>query len=141
MSIKFIQRNFFQRLLGIPQTEKPAQPECWEYNNGKIAIELKNVPELQMPGGAIRLEGKNLPTRVLVVFGEDRTYRAYRNQCTHLGHRRLDPVPGTNTVQCCSINTSTFDSDGKTLFGPAPHPIHCYLVEVADDKLIITLSK
>jgi nitrite reductase/ring-hydroxylating ferredoxin subunit len=141
MSIKCIKRSFFQRLLGIPQTQKPALTECWHYDTGKLVIDLQKVPELRSPGGAVRLEGKNLPTRVLVVFSEDQTYRAYRNQCTHFGHRRLDPVPGTNTVQCCSINTSTFDSDGKTLLGPAPHSIHCYQLEVINETLIVAISE
>lgn len=141
MSIKFIKRSFFQRILGLPKTKTPALAECWNYDKGKLVIDLKKVPELQKPGGAMRLEGKNLPARVLVIFSEDAIYRAYRNQCTHFGHRRLDPVPGTNTVQCCSINKSTFDSGGKTIFGPAPHSIHCYPTEKVEEKLIVTVSK
>ena len=64
------------------------------------------------------MEGKNMPNRVLVVHGEDGEYRAFHNQCTHLGHRRLDPVPGTNTVQCCSVNKSTYDTEGTKIYGP-----------------------
>lgn len=141
MNIKFIKRNIFQRILGLAQTKSPGLAECWYYDKGKLVINLQKVPELQKPGGAVRLEGKNLPVRVLVVLSEDEIYRAYCNQCTHLGHRRLDPVPGTNTVQCCSVNKSTFDSDGKTIFGPAPHPIHCYPIEKVEEKLIATVSK
>lgn len=141
MDIKFLKRSFFQRVFGIPETKKPAVENCWNYAEGKLVIDLLEASELRAPGGAIRLEGKNLPIRVLVVCDEDGQYRAYRNQCTHLGHRRLDPVPGTNTVQCCSINKSTFDSGGKNIFGPAPHSIHCYPVEKNQGKLIILISE
>ena len=141
MDIKFIKRNFFQRLLGISETKKPETADCWHYEDGKLVINLDKASELRTPGGAIRLEGDNLPVRVLVVCDENGEYRAYRNKCTHLGHRRLDRVPGTNTVQCCSINKSTFDSDGNQIFGPAPHSIKSYSVEKDQEKLIVLISE
>ncbi len=141
MDIKFLKRNIFQRIFGISQTQKPTGENCWEYKNGKLIINLDEASELRRSGGAIRLEGKNLPVRVLVVCGEDGVYRAYRNKCTHFGHRRLDPVPGTNTVQCCSINKSTYDSNGDKVFGPAPHSIHCYPVEKYEEKLTVLISE
>ena len=107
MGIKFLKRSFFQRLLGISATTKPGIDDCWNYAEGKLTIDLDKAVELKIPGGAIRFEGKGLPERVLVVSGEDGDYRAFHNRCTHLGHRRLDPVPGTSTVQCCSINKCT----------------------------------
>lgn len=141
MDIKFVKRNIFQRIFGVPATQKPGSTDCWEYKNGKLVISLDKVPELKKQGGAIRLEGGRLPARVLVVFGDNGEYRAYQNKCTHLGHRRLDPVPGTNTVQCCSLNKSTFDSKGKHIFGPAPHPIKSYPVEKDQKNLIVSISK
>ncbi len=57
-----------------------------------------------------------------------------------MGHRRLDPVPGTNTVQCCSVSKSTYDLDGTKVHGPAPDPINTYPVSVEGDKLIATIS-
>ncbi|PIE68608.1 MAG: (2Fe-2S)-binding protein [Deltaproteobacteria bacterium] len=133
-------RSLLQRLLGKPQTGKPASAECWQHDQGKLVIDLLKVPELREPGSAIRLEGKGLPLRILVVLGNDQRYRAYHNRCTHLGHRRLDPVPGTSTLQCCSVSKSTFAVDGKVIAGPAPRPIRCYPVEKVEEKLIITLT-
>jgi len=57
-----------------------------------------------------------------------------------MGHRRLDPVPGPNTVQCCSVNKSTYDYEGTTIHGPAPNPITKYPVSIEGDKLIATIS-
>ncbi len=141
MDVKFVKRNIFQRIFGISETKKPGVDDCWDYGDGKLVINLDKASELRTPGGAIRLEGDNLPVRVLVVCDDNGEYRAYRNKCTHLGHRRLDPVPGTNTVQCCSINKSTFDPDGNKIFGPAPHSIKSYPVEKNQDKLSIFISK
>ena len=141
MGIKFLKRSFFQRLLGISATAKPKAGDCWTYTNGKLTIDLSRASELNAPGGAARFEGDNLPVRVLVVYGEDGEYRAFHNRCTHLGHRRLDPVPGTDTVQCCSINKSTYDLGGKKIFGPAPHPITPYPVKKEQENLIVTISK
>lgn len=141
LDIKFVKRSFFQRIFGMSETKKPAMAHCWNYEDGKLVINLHEASELRTSGGAMRLEGKNLPVRVLVVCGEDGEYRAYRNQCTHFGHRRLDPVPGTDAVQCCSVNKSTFDSSGNKIFGPAPHSINRYPVEKDQDKLIVLISE
>ena len=140
MDIKFLKRSFFQRLLGVSATAKPETDDCWIYADGKLTIDLGKAVELKSPGGAIRLEGKNLPERVLIVYGEDGEYRAFHNRCTHLGHRRLDPVPGTDTVQCCSINKSTYDSGGNKIFGPAPHRIKRFPVENHQEELIIKIT-
>lgn len=140
MDVKFLKRSFFQRVLGIPATSEPETDSCWKYANGKLTIDLTQASELKSPGGAIRCEGKNLPERILVVCGEDGEYRAFRNRCTHFGHRRLDPVPGTNTVQCCSINKSTYDTEGEKIFGPAPHPITLYPLQKEQEKLIVSVS-
>ena len=122
MAVKSVKRSFIQRLFGISETQKPELDDCWNYAEGKLTIDLGMALELKTPGGAIRLEGKNLPKRVLVVCGENGEYRAYHNRCTHIGHRRLDPVPGSNTVQCCSVNKSTFDSGGDKIL----IDIYCY---------------
>ena len=140
MGITFLKRSFFQRLLGISATTKPGIDGCWNFADGKLTIDLGKALELKTPGGAIRFEGKSLPKRVLVVFGEDGEYRAFHNRCTHFGHRRLDPVPGTGTVQCCSVNKSTYDSGGNKIFGPTPHPITKYPVEKNQEKLIVSIS-
>lgn len=140
MDIKFVKRSFLQRLFGTPATPKPSNPDGWTYSDGKLSIDLKKTKELKKPGGAIRFEGGDLPARVLVVFGKDKQYRAYKNRCTHIGHRRLDPVPGTDTVQCCSVNKSTYDAGGNKIYGPAPKPITVYATKMEKNRLVVTLE-
>ena len=84
MEVKFLQRNFFQRLFGIPATSKPQDPSCWQYADGKLSIDLTRAPELEKPFGAMRLEGSNLPQRILVMADENGEYRAFQNRCPHI---------------------------------------------------------
>jgi len=130
-----------KRILGVCATPKPADAECWRYGDGRVEVDLKRAPELAKPGGAVRLEGRGLPVRVLVVRGEDGNCRAYHNQCTHLGGRRLDPLPGTQTLKCCSVGQSVFAPDGRNVSGPAPKPIAAFTVEVQGERLLIRLGR
>jgi len=140
MTVTFLQRSIWQRIFGISATSKPQNPDGWEYISGELTILLEQIPELTHPGTAVRFEGNNLPKRVLVVYGEDKQYRAFQNRCTHLGHRRLDYVPGTETVQCCSVNKSTYTFDGEKIHGPNPRPVDTYPVEIDGDKLRIKMG-
>jgi nitrite reductase/ring-hydroxylating ferredoxin subunit len=138
--IKFLKRNIFQRLFGICATRVPQNPDCWRYADGKITIDPDKAPELTRPGGAIRLEGTNLPERVVVVHGDDGRYHAFQNKCQHAG-RRLDPVPQTETVQCCSIGKATYDYSGKLIHGSAKGDIKVYNVQKDSDKITIILEQ
>ena len=133
-----LKRNIFQRILGLCATRPPADGGCWTLESGKIVVDLARAPELAEANGAVRLEGKNLPERVLLTRGEDGAYRAFKNRCTHMG-RRLDPVPGAGQVQCCSVNKSTFENDGKCVSGPGKKELATYPVTVEGGKLEITL--
>lgn len=65
-------------------------------------------------------------------------YRAFRNHCEHDG-RRLDPVPGTQTVQCCSIGQSVYNYEGKIINGAADKAIKVFPTQLSNRKLIINL--
>lgn len=140
MQIKFTNRNFFQRIFGLPATAKPADDQSWRFSDGKLIIDLAKTPELRDKGAALRYEGKNLPKRVLVVVENERTFHAFHNRCTHVGHRRLDPVPGMAAVQCCSVGKSTYDFSGKNIFGPAPEDIKVFGTELSEDQLIVSVD-
>ncbi|MBL7128841.1 MAG: Rieske 2Fe-2S domain-containing protein [Ignavibacteria bacterium] len=138
MGDKTLHRNIFQRIFGICATKLPSNEDCWTFDNGKIVVDLAHAPELAEKNKAIRLEKKNLPGRVLVVKGNDGEYHAFKNYCTH-GKRRLDPVPETQQVQCCSVGKSVFDYNGKLISGSAKEDIVIYNVAVDDSKLVITI--
>jgi len=135
-----IRRGFFQRLLGICATKRPADEGCWTVQNGRIVVDLARAPELAPPNGAIRLEGKGLPDRVLVAHKEDGGYYAFRNRCTH-GGRRLDPVPAVPQVQCCSVGKATFDCQGKRISGSGKGDLACYPAILESGKLAIAVEQ
>ena len=139
MERKFLKRGFFKRLFGICATKLPSSINCWSLSEDKIEVDLNLTPELSKPGGGIRIESKSLSERILVIHGDDGEYHAFRNKCGHAG-RRLDPVLDDATVQCCSVGRSTYNYEGKLVFGNAKKPVQTYPVEVKDGKLIITFK-
>lgn len=138
MSIQKLDRNFFQRLFGICATRRPSRKDGWKATEGKVTVDLRMMPELSSKGSAVRIEGNGLEVPLLVVHGDDGMYHAFENRCTH-GKRTLDPVPGTKTVQCCSIGTSTFNYDGTPIEGPAKGPLRVYEVDHTAEALSITV--
>jgi nitrite reductase/ring-hydroxylating ferredoxin subunit len=131
--------RLIQRILGIPRTKRPRNEQCWTYSKGIIVIEWGRVPELQKPCGAIRLEDQGLADRILVVYGIDGEFHAFRNRCPHRGGR-LDPVPGIAAVRSCGLSRSTFDYTGNIISGPAKDTLKTYNVETNKCKVIIRLG-
>ena len=136
MTTKTLKRNIFQRIFGIPATKPPADAGCWVIKGDKSTINLNQTPELSVPWGAIQVEDGDIPVKMLVFQDVEGGYRAIHNHCEHAG-RKLDPVPGTETVQCCSIGKPTYDYDGKVLSGSSEKPITQYTVKVENGKLEI----
>jgi nitrite reductase/ring-hydroxylating ferredoxin subunit len=130
--------SLLRLIFGICITQLPEDEDCWRYSRGRIKIEWARAPELYKPGGAIRLEGKGLPIRVLVVYGMDGQYHAFRNRSTFMG-RRLDPVAGTQTICSCNVLKSVFDYTGNVMSGPAKEPLKTFQVETKQCKVIVWL--
>jgi len=137
--MKPYKRNIFQRFLGICATPPPQNGHCWSYAEGQIIVDLARAPELEQPGSGLRLESRDCPERVLVIYGDDCLFHAFSNRCGHAG-RRLDPVPGEEKIRCCSVNKTSYDYKGKIMAGPAKGPVTSYPVEVQDGKLIISIG-
>lgn len=140
MEVKTLKRGFFQRLFGISASKPPRDAGCWSVTDHKLVIDLDRAVELSEPGVGIRLEGDNLGKRVLVFKTGEGKYYAFYNACGHAG-RRLDPVPGTDTVQCCSVGKSTYNLNGEVLSGSSTKSVEPLEVEETDGKLIVHLSK
>jgi nitrite reductase/ring-hydroxylating ferredoxin subunit len=138
MEPKPLRRNILQRLFGICATKPPSDNGCWTFHDSEISVDLARVPELAKPNRAVRLEKRGVPGRFLLVHGNDGRYYAFKNRCTHAG-RRLDPIPGTQRVQCCSIGRSTYDGSGKVLSGPAKDPLEVLPVRIENNRLMIKM--
>jgi len=123
--------SIIKAALGICET-KPLNNSFWSVEGNKVIVKLNNMTEpLQ--------KGKALAKPVLLLRTEDDIYLAFSNCCTHIGHRKLDPVPGEPKLRCCSVNHSTFDLQGKPIGGPAKRPLKRYAVERRDGDLVIAL--
>ncbi len=131
--------GLFKSILGICET-RPLDAGSWTAEGNQVTIRLSGAGPLAPAGGAVRLEGKHLPSRVLVVHTDADEYLAFENRCTHTGRRRLDPVEGRAEVRCCSIGHSTFDHEGKRVSGPATEAINKYRVEKRGEELIVILD-
>ena len=132
--------GILKRLLGICATQVPANSGCWTYSDGKLEVILDKAPELSQKGGAVRLAGPSLPKRVLVVHGQDGAFHAFPNRCTHIGHRRIDPLPGEDKIRCCSVGKSTFEYSGKLISGSAKESLEPLALESDGSKLVISIS-
>jgi nitrite reductase/ring-hydroxylating ferredoxin subunit len=136
--VKGEKMGLFKRILGLCATNPPRDAHCWSYSQGRLEVDPERCPELTKPDGAIRLEGKGLPERVLLLHGNDDRFYAFKNRCTHMG-RRLDPLAGKPAVRCCSVSKSTFDYEGEKVSGPAKGPLTPYKVFAEEGKLVISV--
>jgi len=131
--------GWIKKILGICNTPLPGDGTSWAYSDGKIEINLAQVPELSARGTAVRLEGRGLPARVLVVHGTDGGFYAFKNRCTHMG-RRIDPASPSAAVRCCSISGSTYDYTGNVMSGPAKEGLTTFRTHLGNRLLTILVE-
>ncbi len=131
--------GLFKRIFGICDTRRPADDQCWIYQDKRVVIDLNRAPELSSVDGAIRLEGKGLTQRVLVMRGKDDRFHAFVNRCAHMG-RRLDPLREGHAVRCCSVMHSVYDYSGGVMSGPARKPITTLPVTQENHRLFIPVD-
>ena len=132
-------RGALDRLRGVPLTQLPQIEGAWTLQENNLMVDLAKLPELDELGGAVRIEGDVLAQPVLVFKGEDDKYRAIENVCPHAG-RKIDPIVGTMTLECCSISSSIFDYEGNVLSGPAEATLTFYDISVVEEQMFITLQ-
>lgn len=132
--------KLLKMIFGICDTGGPADDGCWSYSDRTISVGMKRAKEILTPGGAIRLEGKGLPFRVLLFHGLDGKFYAVKNRCTHIGGRRIDPTIERDRIKCCSVMGTVFNYKGEVVSGPARKPLTSYPVTADDGCLIIALQ-
>ena len=132
--------DFLKSVAGICNT-KELSSDLWRLERKNIILQPGKIMELKKPGGAVYLKGKGLSKPILVVHTDGDEYVGFTNKCTHIGGRRLDPVPGQSALRCCSISHSTFDLKGNIISGPSKKKLTTHKVEKTDEGLIIYLDK
>lgn len=129
-----------KRILGICKTGTPADEGCWSFADRTITVDMTRAEEIRTVGGAIRLEGRGLPEKVLLFQGLDGRFYALKNQCTHIGKRRIDPMIGQDRLNCCSVMGSVFTYKGDVISGPARKPLTSYPIVMQSDRILITVT-
>jgi len=128
--------KILKRILGICETPL-ADAQSWQMSGTQILADLNKIPALSKSGSAVRLEGKGLAARILLVHGTDGNYHAFVNKCSHMG-RRIDPMAGDPSLCCCSVSKSAYTYDGKVISGPAKIPLRTLPVQVNPESGILT---
>lgn len=110
----------------------PVTPE-----DGVIRLRLRDVPQLALPGGYLKIRPAGHPAPVYVLALSDGGYAALSPVCTHLGCT-VD-VAGPRLI--CPCHGSAYARDGVVLRGPAERALHRYRVEeLPDGTLLIHLE-
>lgn len=103
--------------------------------NGEIRLALRNYPQLEQPGGYLRIRPIPSETRLYVITTDRGRYAVLSPICTHL--ECVVNVEGT--LIRCPCHGSTFDLEGKVLQGPATQPLRRYTATVTTGgELVIT---
>lgn len=131
--------NVIKRLFCASVTPMVSDPGSLTFAPDSITIDLDRAPELAAEGGALRLEGDEVPDRIIVVHGIDDRYYAYGNHCA-CGGFRIDPVPGERKIRCCTLGRSTFDYEGNRISGSAKDPLTTYPVVCEGSTVRIDLA-
>lgn len=102
--------------------------------NGEIRLPLRNYPQLEEPGGYVKLRPAGAQSMIYVVAAGPRRYAALSSVCTHL--QCTVNVEGRRIR--CPCHGSTFDREGNVLQGPATQPLARYATSVtAGGELVI----
>jgi len=130
----------FARILGICDTQVPADSDSWEYRDRELQLRLDKIPELSAKGGAIRLDGKGLPFGILIIYGNDDKFHALINRCTHF-EQKLDISKGRKRLKCCNFGRSTWDYDGRSISGIADDNLPVLEIRNSADNLIVLVPE
>lgn len=96
-----------------------------EVRDGRIRLQLGEHPELDAPGGHIRIRPAGHPHHLLVFALPGDEFAAVSPVCTH--RQCIVDVSGTRVV--CPCHGSEYDRTGRVLAGPAERPLTRYPVE------------
>ena len=112
---------------------RPVQPV-----DGKIKLALQRYPELNQPGGSLKLLPAGSQEAVYVLVLDDGELVALSPICTHLGC--TVEIQGPRLV--CPCHGSTYDRTGAVLVGPAARSLARYQIgRDADGTITIDLLR
>lgn len=105
--------------------------------DGVIRLPIRNYPQLEQPGGSLRIQPAGQTGVLYVMMQEDGTFAVLSSICTHL--QCTVNMQGQQLV--CPCHGSTFDRAGRVLRGPAAEPLQRHASTVNDGVLIIRFQE
>ena len=121
------------------KSDMPAVPsEAIRLSDGKLVIDLTQVPALAAAGGAAKLVTPGTDNKICILRTAEDQFEAFVNRCTH-GGRELDYRHGESKLRCVSFGHSEFDLEGRKLAGPAKGNLTRLAVTRTGDSLQIAV--
>ena len=96
-----------------------------ETRAGRIRLVIRNHPQLDVPGGHLRIQPAELQHHLIVLALNDGDFAVLSPVCTH--QRCMVEVAGSRIV--CPCHGSEYERTGRVLVGPAERPLQSYPVE------------
>ncbi len=96
-----------------------------------VDIPLARFPELERPGGMVRVVGGDLSC--FVRFEGEGRFTALSLVCTH----QRCPVEPAGEGFRCPCHGSQYDREGRNIAGPAPRPLARFHAERTGDRVIV----
>ena len=100
--------------LGGSSIPAVAQTAVKKLPGGKLAVKLKDVPELANVGGAVKIGSIKGVSIGIARVGTNK-YTAFNLRCPHQGIT----VSRTENGWMCNAHNSEFEADGDLVLGPA----------------------
>jgi len=125
--------------------DTPSIPEgAYSFDAGasRVEVDLDAVPQLEKPGGSVKIRTSELPVPLIIARAEEQTYVVAAIECPHRGVE-VEYRPERGEFECASLGSSQFALDGSRTGGPAKQPLQIFRTSFDGDagsRLIIDLS-
>jgi Rieske Fe-S protein len=102
-------------------------------SGGAITVSLRDFPQLDRPGGYLRVQPEGFAAPVYVLAMDQGGYVALSPICTHLGC--TVNIEGPRLV--CPCHGSTYDRVGRVVRGPAERSLRQFPLAASPDGVLV----
>jgi len=102
-------------------------------NNNILKVPLESI----LPGEKMKIiRSKTLDYDVLLVIGQDKSYKSFLMRCTHQDNILVANKNGLT----CNLHGSTYNLNGEVTKGPSSKPLELLKTVEEDDFILIKLK-
>ena len=106
-----------------------------------LRIDLAKVPQLEHPGGSVKIVDPKLDDRLIVARTGEKDFAVVSLLCTHRGCE-VEYKHDKKIFRCASLGHSKFRIDGSKIKGFAKGPLKKYPASIdpaSENQLVVTL--